>query len=948
VPRPLRSIDPNGPLAEFASGLRTLREGKHLTLRQLSQRTSYGRSVLSEAASGTAFPSWDVTEAYVQACGGSADEWRPRWEEAKRRWDEVRRTRQPAMERDRGFYDEIGHRGGTERSRSAAAGPAAGPTAFRSIADDPTQINTFAELARALNDLRRAHALTFAALERRAQVLSERVGRSQALPKSTVSDMLTGKSVPTKERLITFLTVCGIADQDVGQWRAAWDRAATAYTRDRAATAYQGSPRGATRVRDARPRALGIHAAIQFAGAPGELPVYVPRDLDADLRAAITVAVDQGGFVLLVGGSSVGKSRALYEAVAAILPDWWLIHPIGADDIRAHAAASIPRTVLWLDELQNYLDGDFRLAGAIRALLQVGTVVVGALWPHEYTSRVRRPQPGHDDRYVADREILALAEVINVPDTLTATERHRAEVLAEADPRIRVALNGQDFGFIQTLAAGPELIRWWEHTADPYGKALLTTALDIYRLGVRTPLTRKLLASATPGYLTPVQRATAPPDWLDHALAYASSPLHGAVSALMPVARTLGVISGYRVADYLAQHAERARQDVLLPDTTWHALRDHLTESADLVLAGRAAEERLLFRHAEALYAAAMNAGASDAALHLADLMQMQGRTEEAVIVLSQLESDEASIRTARVLVAAGRVDELRARVDAGDRYATAQLVELLTSQGRVDEAIAILRERTTGDWYTAAQLVNLLADQGRVDEAIAVQRQRTAAGDRHATVRLAELLAQQGHVDEAIWLLRERVDVGDEHAVGQLADLLVDQGDVEELRSLTDAGHPSAAARLARVLTERGEVEELRARADAGDAWAAERLAKLLIQQSHVDEATELLRPLADAGHAPAAARLARLLTERGKVDELRTRAKTGDPWAAVGLAETFTEHGTPAAMEQEGEALYEFAALGPWATHRLAYVLNTRRQRTSERLSPTASPLGASGRPT
>lgn len=60
---------------------------------------------------------------------------------------------------------------------------------------------------------------------------------------------------------------------------------------------------------------------IQIPDASGELPPYVPRDLDANLRAALTAAAARGGFVLLMGGSLVGKTRALYEAVRADFPD---------------------------------------------------------------------------------------------------------------------------------------------------------------------------------------------------------------------------------------------------------------------------------------------------------------------------------------------------------------------------------------------------------------------------------------------------------------------------------------------------------------------------------------------------------------------------------------------------------------------------------------------------
>jgi molybdopterin biosynthesis enzyme len=42
---------------------------------------------------------------------------------------------------------------------------------------------------------------------------------------------------------------------------------------------------------------------------------YVPSEIDRDLREAIAVAAERGGVVLLTGGSSVGRTRAMYEAV---------------------------------------------------------------------------------------------------------------------------------------------------------------------------------------------------------------------------------------------------------------------------------------------------------------------------------------------------------------------------------------------------------------------------------------------------------------------------------------------------------------------------------------------------------------------------------------------------------------------------------------------------------
>ena len=44
--------------------------------------------------------------------------------------------------------------------------------------------------------------------------------------------------------------------------------------------------------------------------------------------------------MLLVGGSSVGKTRCAVEAVRALLPEWWLVHPAGPGEVVALAVAT--------------------------------------------------------------------------------------------------------------------------------------------------------------------------------------------------------------------------------------------------------------------------------------------------------------------------------------------------------------------------------------------------------------------------------------------------------------------------------------------------------------------------------------------------------------------------------------------------------------------------------
>ena len=304
-----------------------------------------------------------------------------------------------------------------------------------------------------------------------------------------------------------------------------------------------GGPPGGVPVGETDPRRLGVHAAISVPGVPDEvLPEYVPRDAEgggSGVRARVAAAARRGGFVLLVGGSSVGKSRCAAEAVRALLPDWWLVHPAGPAEVAALAAAPFPRMVVWLDELQRYLDDKHGLTGGvIRALLgaPAPAVIIGTLWPDRYTAYTAVPAPGGADPHARERQVLDLAAAIRIGPEFSPAEQDRARAAAARDPRLRVALEAGGYGLTQTLAAAPQLVARWEdaQTADPYAWAVLTAALDAARLGARSPLTADFLRAAAPGYCSRALQAEAPENWLEQALAYATGKLHGAAAALSP------------------------------------------------------------------------------------------------------------------------------------------------------------------------------------------------------------------------------------------------------------------------------------------------------------------------------------------------------------------------------------------------------------------------------
>jgi hypothetical protein len=155
------------------------------------------------------------------------------------------------------------------------------------------------------------------------------------------------------------------------------------------------------------PRNLGVHPAIS--GAPGPvdgdcgfvLPTYVPRDHDRRLRACLDRAARDGDavFVLVQGESCTGKTRTAYEAVRTCLPEWELAFPKGPESLLALLAAEAvgPRTVLWLDEAQDFLMGERgeEVARQLRRLLErPGPVVVLAtMWQDHRRTLVTRPTP---------------------------------------------------------------------------------------------------------------------------------------------------------------------------------------------------------------------------------------------------------------------------------------------------------------------------------------------------------------------------------------------------------------------------------------------------------------------------------------------------------------------------------------------------------------------------
>jgi hypothetical protein len=442
------------------------------------------------------------------------------------------------------------------------------------------------------------------------------------------------------------------------------------------------------------PFVLEVHRPVQVEGARNlpPLPPYVRRDHDEALAEVVALAADgHSAMAVLVGGSSAGKTRACWEAVHQLPDDWRVWHPF--DPTRPEAVLADlprvgPRTVVWLNETQHYLDtpGDIgeRVAAALRTLLsdqqRAPVLVLGTLWP-EHWDTLTRERSGHPEA----RQVLDGLDIQTVA-TFAGVALARLERAADADPRLAAAVKAAPGGEVtQYLAGARELLSRYRN-APPAAKALIHAAMDARRLGHGIALPAAFLAAAAPAYLTDAEWDTAGGDWLEQALAYTAAPckgVSGPVARIRPrpdasrrhdidewVGGPPGLPGGpaYRLADYLDQHGRRHRSDQFPPRGFWAAAALH-ADPRDKAILGDAAHRRGLYRDAAQLFKGAIHISAGSAN-NLIEIMH---------------QADPADHRPAQWIAAHAIVH---------DRIQVSGLLDDLRKAGADQRAIAILASR--------------------------------------------------------------------------------------------------------------------------------------------------------------------------------------------------------------------------------------------------------------
>lgn len=613
------------------------------------------------------------------------------------------------------------------------------------------------------------------------------------------------------------------------------------------------------------PRDLMVSRAL----GDTHLPPYVKRAHDQDLQDLVDAAEAGGsGIAILVSDSTSGKTRACYEALRR-LGDGWRVWPTsgGPAAMLADLPRVGPRTVVWLDEAQEYLllppQADV-LADGLHDLLtapaRAPVLVLGTLWP-ENRDALRRRSPS---------QRLLDGRFITVPTTFDNQARKAA--LDTGDPHLVEAVrSAEDGAVVQYLAGVPDLMGRVTDASAP-ARALLEAAADARRLDHPEDIPKILLITATPGYLDARERRrlTRDPDWAAKAFDSLTWLGKGDMSPLHPSDDN----TMHRLENYLDQHLRRARRKVPPPVAFWDACVAH-TPLPHVNRLGKLAYERLLYDYAIGLHRRAADAGDADSLAEWAAILRVRDNLDGLTALSEERPEAGVFLQLARLHARRHDADQAKLawrRAEAADHRGPDRSVML--DIGRLDPEWAAQRWRDWAADHTIRplELVLELDALGLVDEAIA--ECRTCLGQDGAAARILLTLYDKRGDDQAT--LR---------ALDELPELkqVKDHRTVQRLLGTQPASGPPAddirttAARLHKA----GDLDALRQHgAQHPDKVVLRHLTELLLERGHEEQVQALTETSRGANQAYTT-----FLVQEARWHDLGRLVVEGNYWASSAL---------------------------------------------------------------
>lgn len=702
------------------------------------------------------------------------------------------------------------------------------------------------------------------------------------------------------------------------------------------------------------PLTSGVHRARELSSRD-HVPPYVERDVDLDLRAKIADAGERGGWVLLLGHSAAGKTRAAFEAIRAALPEHRVATPTTGEDLRPILAAVVSsdvRCVLWLDDLdESFLNPGGLDPNLLTEFVRVRVAVVA-------TMRIQRlkvftpigRETGSSSAAQAVRvgaRVLEMAEAVEIRRTWSANELQRAAEFRDERIVEAVAHHGP-YGVAEYLAAGPAIWSEWRRAIDvegqPRGAALVAAAVDLARCGLPGPYSYDLITELHEHYLEAQGGHILRPEPLPDAWTWASGRRYGVTSPLIPASAT-----HWKVFDYLVDGTERLSPTPVVPDLVWTRAVEHATDDQLMNIAINAAQagtpvslqvaeavwrpmvsddpdgglaaynlgvlynETGRLDEARELYVRAAHAGVPPAAHNLSALCADAGEASEARKWLreaARMNHPPAFFTLGFELEEQGKIDEAetwyRRGAELGEHRAATNLGKILSNAGRVDEALPwFVIANEAGDRYAAFNIGIFHEEAGRLDRAEHWYHVALERGTAEAAVCLGDVrLKLEDAVGAEKWF-KHAAEAGVARAFGKLGRLLTASGRLAEaedwFRLGADGGDVVSIRGMGFVLHESGRLEEAVAWMERGaaldDRSSTEVLGQLLYDLDRIDEAIPHLEKAANEGAGNSAFNLGVIHARAGDLTEAarwyRRAADGGDSEAAMNLADVLFRDG-------------------------------------------------------
>ncbi|MFJ6810510.1 sel1 repeat family protein [Streptomyces anulatus] len=592
------------------------------------------------------------------------------------------------------------------------------------------------------------------------------------------------------------------------------------------------------------------------------LPRYVVRDCDPVLDAQVRAAARDGGLVLVTGEPLSGKTRTLWAALFTNLSRTTrILHPAPGTDLRGLTpvlrARGDAECLLWLDDLDGHLGENGLTAALLAELVRLRVPVLATMSDEEYDAH-RFGSPAHT-------RLLSGADPVELGAEWSPAEVERLAAATPEDLRLAGAYaHRARHSTPAYLAVGPELLGEWRRArranAHPLGHRLVLAAIDLARCGVeevRADVLRRV---------TDLHGGAAPAcssEEFDQALEWASGIRHGTTGMLVP-----GAEGGtWRAYGSLVEDArdglpgfgpvplelwplvfeELSSDDAASPavDAVLERARAVLgpdeDANPDVMLAlGRIEEKYGDDESAEVWFRRAADAGSTEAARRLGDLLCDSGEKMQAIQYLEK----------------AARAGDTEARSRLG--VVLAEWSEhWLSKAAEADDAVAALR------------LGDLRRGEGNSNRALRWYLKAAELGSRvEVASRIGHVFREWREYEEAEKWFRIGVDEGDLDAVNGLGLVLEVRGATDEAnrlyQRLAESGEAVGAYNFGVVLEQRGDLEEAAswfARAhELGEYDGAYCLGHVLIRAERYDEAEEWLLKAQEIGHHKAGSALADL----------------------------------------------------------------------------------------